>query len=68
SLWKVEDEGTQKFMQAFYERLWKEKQGSLQALQATKKEWIEKQRKNTPGIGSIYSPKVWSAFILSGAR
>lgn len=68
SLWKVEDEGTQKFMQAFYERLWKEKQGSLQALQSTKKEWIEKQRKNTPGTGSIYSPKVWAAFILSGER
>ncbi|MEK7485386.1 MAG: CHAT domain-containing protein, partial [Planctomycetota bacterium] len=70
SLWKVDDLGTQLFMERFYQRLWFEQKGKLQALQETRLEWIEKQyqRRRGPNGEDIYSPKIWASFILSGQQ
>ncbi|MEK7486214.1 MAG: CHAT domain-containing protein, partial [Planctomycetota bacterium] len=70
SLWKVDDVGTQLFMQSFYLKLWKERKGKLQALQETRLEWIEaqRQRKRGPNGEKIYAPSVWASFILSGQK
>ncbi|MEK7484922.1 MAG: CHAT domain-containing protein, partial [Planctomycetota bacterium] len=70
SLWKVDDVGTQLFMERFYSKLWNENKGRLQALQETRLEWIEnqRQRKRGPNGENIYSPKVWASFILSGQK
>ncbi|MEK7485438.1 MAG: CHAT domain-containing protein, partial [Planctomycetota bacterium] len=70
SLWKVDDLGTQLFMQRFYSKLWNENKGRLEALQETRLEWIEaqRQRKRGPNGENIYAPSVWASFILSGQK
>ncbi|BBM86238.1 CHAT domain-containing protein [Candidatus Uabimicrobium amorphum] len=69
SLWPVDDLGTQKFMQYFYQKLWQEKKSRSQALQETCQKWIE-QFKNAEDINQqkIYTSRVWAAFILSGEK
>ncbi|NUM34496.1 MAG: CHAT domain-containing protein [Candidatus Brocadiae bacterium] len=70
SLWKVDDVGTQAFMEAFYKRLWHHKKGKLQSLRETRLEWIKKNRLGMRGAKGedIYSLRVWAAFILSGEK
>ncbi len=70
SLWKVDDAGTQAFMEAFYKRLWQEKKGKSQSLRETRIEWIQKFNLGLRGKHDedIYNIRVWSAFILSGEK
>ncbi len=80
TLWKVADRETQQVMAEFYRRLWREKQGKLQALRGAQL-WMLRQKKearttapdrgvrpaesaSTPSAKS--SPYYWAAFVLSG--
>lgn len=61
SLWDVQDQETQKFMQKFYQNLWMEKTGKLDSLHKTKLEWIQKEKEE-----KIWKGNVWASFILLG--
>jgi CHAT domain-containing protein len=63
SLWRVGDESTRELMESFYRRLWKEKQGKLQALRGAQLEMLAKHRREHQGKGL---PFTWGAFVLDG--
>ena len=62
SLWKIDDADTRLFMKAFYRRLWHDNMGKLQALRATRREWIDQDRRQRRGDQA----NIWAAFIISG--
>jgi CHAT domain-containing protein len=79
SLWKVDDLGTRRLMERYYENYWKKEQGSLQALREAQL-WMLEEGMLEEGIkrgmvrkedgrpkGSLRTPpEYWAAFVLSG--
>jgi CHAT domain-containing protein len=75
SLWRVDDDFTQKLMSAFYEELWTNKKSRIEALRAAQ---LAMLRREGAGRGLIpveghpatsekrLPPYYWAAFVLSG--
>ncbi len=60
TLWSISDEVTVKFITSFFKKLKKGNMGQIEALTATKREFIK--------MGGKYAnPAYWSAFILYGS-
>ena len=62
SLWKVRDDSTRKLMLRFYDRLWNQKQGKLEALRGAQLDLLKENRER---YGRAL-PSTWGAFVLSG--
>lgn len=62
SLWKVEDESTAELMNGFYENLWLEGMGRLDALRTAQLAMLNGNRHR---YGEAL-PSTWGAFVLSG--
>jgi CHAT domain-containing protein len=60
SLWKVDDDATQRLMQRFYENLWVREMDKLDALRDAQR-WLKGQ-----DDGRYRDPFYWAAFVLSG--
>ncbi len=63
SLWRVGDEATSELMQEFYERLWADGQGTLEALRGAQLAMLERNLVENDGDGL---PSTWGAFVLDG--
>ncbi len=62
SLWSVKDEATSDLMTMFYENLWLNKMGKLEALRTAQLEMLKRNRAEY-GEGL---PSTWGAFVLDG--
>ena len=62
SLWRVGDDSTRELMLRFYDRLWNQKQGKLEALRGAQLDTLTENRKR---YGRAL-PARWGAFVLSG--
>ncbi len=62
SLWQVRDDSTLELMERFYENLWLEKMGKLEALRAAQL-WMLERNREEDGVGL---PSTWGAFVLDG--
>ena len=63
SLWKVDDASTGELMRGFYQRLWLEGQGTLEALHGAQLDLLARNRKEHDGAAL---PSTWGAFVLDG--
>ena len=62
SLWKVDDEATQKLMEGMYERLWIGGEGKGEALRNAQLAMLRENRATyAEGL-----PRTWGAFVLEG--
>ncbi len=59
TLWSISDEVTVKFITSFFKKLKEGNMGQIEALTATKREFIEKG-------GKYANPAYWAAFVLYG--
>jgi CHAT domain-containing protein/tetratricopeptide (TPR) repeat protein len=79
SLWRVDDEATQKLMNHFYENLWHRRLGKLEALRQAQLHLRRgdgaRSRERGPGVlepapdGAFVArahPRLWAAWVLSG--
>ncbi len=62
SFWKVSDESTSELMRAFYDNLWIEGMGTLEALRAAQIEMLRRNR----ALHDEARPLSWGAFVLNG--
>lgn len=62
SLWRVDDAATSELMTLFYEKLWVEKQGKLDALRGAQLDILSRNRRERGDP----SPRSWGAFVLEG--
>jgi CHAT domain-containing protein len=62
SLWSVQDEATARLMVSFYENLWLDELGKLEALRKAQLEMLASNRAEH-GAGL---PATWGAFVLDG--
>lgn len=63
SLWLVPDESTSRLMSRFYELMWLDGQGKLEALRNAKLDLLRQNRQEHDGDGL---PVTWGAFVLDG--
>ncbi len=63
SLWSVKDEATSDLMLMFYENLWLEEMGKLEALREAQLALLEQNRIDYDGDAI---PSTWGAFVLDG--
>ena len=62
SLWRVRDDSTKTLMLDFYERLWKQGEGKLEALRGAQLAMLKRNRERY----GLARPSTWGAFVLSG--
>ena len=75
SLWKVSDEQTRQLMERFYENLWGQKMGKLEALRQAQLSLLRQEQSRGMKIvarpaadkpSEQLAPYYWAAFVLSG--